>query len=98
GKNTYYTHYHRNTAKLEDGDLVQYDYAPDYKSYQADVTRVWPANGKFTPWQKEYYNIYLKLYQSVIASIQPHATQAEVIKNAVAKMDSIMASYKFTDD
>ncbi len=49
GPNTYYTHYHRNTGKLQDGDLVQYDYAPDYKYYQSDVTRVFPANGKFTP-------------------------------------------------
>jgi Xaa-Pro aminopeptidase len=98
GKNTYYTHYHRNTAKLDDGDLVQFDYAPDYKNYQSDVTRVWPANGKFTAWQKEYYGIYLKLYQSVIASIRPHVTAGEVIKDAVAKMDAIMASYKFTDD
>ena len=32
GTNTYYSHYHRNTAILRDGDLVQFDYAPDYKS------------------------------------------------------------------
>ena len=31
GRNTFYSHYHRNTAPLEDGDLVQFDYAPDYK-------------------------------------------------------------------
>jgi Xaa-Pro aminopeptidase len=98
GQNTYYTHYHRNTAKLQDGDLVQFDYAPDYKNYQSDVTRVFPANGKFTAWQKEYYNIYLKLYQAVMTSIKVHATAADVIKDAVAKMDRIMATYPFTDD
>ncbi len=54
GPNTYYTHYHKNTAKLQDGDLVQFDYAPDYKNYTSDVTRVFPANGKFTPRQREY--------------------------------------------
>jgi Xaa-Pro aminopeptidase len=42
GTNTYYSHYHRNTAVLADGDLVQFDYAPDYKYYQSDVTRVFP--------------------------------------------------------
>ncbi|HUI55515.1 MAG TPA: aminopeptidase P N-terminal domain-containing protein [Bryobacteraceae bacterium] len=98
GKNTYYTHYHRNTARLDDGDLVQFDYAPDYKNYQSDVTRVWPANGKFTPWQKEYYNIYLKLYRAVMTSIKVHMAPVDVIKDAVAKMDAIMASYQFTDD
>ncbi len=98
GPNSYYTHYHRNTAKLQDGDLLQFDYAPDYKNYQSDVTRVWPTNGKFTAWQKEYYEIYLKLYQAVMTSIRVHVAPVEVIKDAVTKMDAIMASYKFTDD
>ena len=98
GPNTYYTHYHRNTAKLQDGDLVQYDYAPDYKYYQSDVTRVFPANGKFTPWQREYYDIYLRLYRAVMTSIKVHVLPRDVIKEAVVKMDSIMAGYKFTDD
>src|SRR5262249_7211283 len=64
GANTYYTHYHRDTATLMDGELVQFDYAPDFKYYQSDVTRVFPANGKFTPRQRESYGIYLRLYQA----------------------------------
>jgi Xaa-Pro aminopeptidase len=98
GPNTYYTHYHRNTAKLQDGDLVQFDYAPDYKYYQSDVTRVFPANGKFTPREREYYNIYLQLYRAVMTSIKVHVAPADIIKDAVAKMDAIMAAYRFTDD
>ncbi len=98
GPNSYYTHYHRNTGKLQDGELLQFDYAPDYKNYQSDVTRVWPVNGKFTAWQKEYYEIYLKLYQAVMTSIKVHVAPVEVIKDAVTKMDAIMATYKFTDD
>jgi Xaa-Pro aminopeptidase len=97
GQNTYYTHYNRNTGVLEDGDLVQFDYAPDFKYYQSDVTRVFPANGVFTPRQRDAYGIYLKLYQAVMTSIQVHMTPADVIKAAVAKMDAIMASYKFAD-
>jgi Xaa-Pro aminopeptidase len=98
GQNTFYTHYHKNTAQLQDGDLVQFDYAPDYKYYQSDVTRVFPANGKFTPRQREWYGIYLKLYQALMTSIKVHERPSDVIKAAVAKMDAIMASYKFTDD
>ena len=97
GENTYYTHYNRNTAVLKDGELVQFDYAPDYKYYQSDVTRVFPANGKFTARQREMYEIYLKLYQALMSSIKVHSTPAEVCTAAVAKMDAIMASYKFTD-
>jgi Xaa-Pro aminopeptidase len=97
GENTYYTHYNRNTATLMDGALVQFDYAPDFKYYQSDVTRVFPANGKFTPRQREAYGIYLKLYQALMTSIKVHATPADVIKSAVVKMDAILASTKFTD-
>ena len=98
GQNTYYSHYHKDNAKLQDGDLVQLDYAPDYKNYTSDVTRVFPANGKFTPRQREFYGIYLKLYQALMTSIEVHKTPAEIVKNAVVKMDAIMGSYHFTDD
>jgi Xaa-Pro aminopeptidase len=98
GENTYYTHYNRNTAVLNDGDLIQFDYAPDFKYYQSDVTRVFPANGKFSPRQREAYEIYLKLYQAVMTSIKVHATPADVIKDAVVKMDAIMKTYRFTDE
>jgi Xaa-Pro aminopeptidase len=98
GENTYYTHYNRNTAMLKAGDLVQFDYAPDYKYYQSDVTRIFPANGTFTPRQREFYEIYLKLYQALMTSIEVHARPIDVIAHAVKKMDAIMASYHFTDD
>jgi Xaa-Pro aminopeptidase len=97
GVNTYYTHYNRNTAMLTDGDLVQFDYAPDFKYYQSDVTRVFPANGVFAPKQREAYEIYLRLYRAVMTSIQVHATPVDVIRAAVVKMDAIMASYPFSD-
>lgn len=97
GQNTLYSHYHFNTAKLQDGDLVQFDYAPDYKYYVSDVTRVFPANGKFTAWQREYYTIYLRLYQALMTSIKVHVAPRDIIKEAVVKMDAIMAAYKFTD-
>ena len=98
GQNTYYTHYNRNTAVLKDGDLVQFDYAPDYKYYQSDVTRVFPANGRFTPRQREMYEIYLQLYRALLLSIDVHKRPIEVIAAAVQKMDAIMASYRFTDE
>ena len=97
GTNTYYSHYHRNTAILRDGDLVQFDYAPDYKYYQSDVTRVFPANGRFTPRQREFYTIYLQLYRALMTSIAVHTTPEDVIRKALAKMDGIMASFPFSD-
>jgi Xaa-Pro aminopeptidase len=97
GRNTFYSHYHKGTAKLEGGDLVQMDYAPDYKNYASDVTRVFPANGKFTPRQQEFYGIYLSLYRALMTSIRVHATAAQIVEDALVKMDRIMSSYPFTD-
>jgi Xaa-Pro aminopeptidase len=98
GQNTFYTHYHKDTATIQDGDLVQFDYAPDYKNYVSDVTRVFPANGKFTPFQREYYTIYLRLYQALMTSIKVHSAPRDIIKEAAVKMDAIVSNYKFTDD
>ena len=97
GKNTYYSHYHRNTAVLQDGDWVQIDYGPDYKYYQGDVTRVFPATGRFTPRQREFYGIYLKLYRSLLHAMKPHLAPRDVIKAAVVEMDAAVASFRFTD-
>ncbi len=97
GTNTIYSHYHKGTATLADGDLVQFDYAPDYKYYQSDVTRVFPANGRFTARQREFYTIYLRLYQALMSSITVHATPHDVIVKAVGKMDAIMTGFTFTD-
>jgi len=44
GTNSAYPHYHGAQTKTKDGDLVLFDYAPDYKYYASDVT---PAGLKF---------------------------------------------------
>ena len=97
GPNTYYTHYNKNTGILKDGDLVQFDYAPDYRYYQSDVTRVFPATGTFTPRQREMYTIYLKLYQALMTSIKVHAPLQDVKAEAGRKMNAIIAAFPFTD-
>lgn len=98
GENTWYSHYHKNTRTLDDGDLVQFDYAPDFQYYSSDVTRVFPANGKFTPRQREFYSIYLRLYQALMTSIRVHVRPSDIIKEAVVKMDAVMADFRFTDE
>jgi Xaa-Pro aminopeptidase len=98
GTNTFYSHYHRDTAVLRDGDLVQFDYAPDFNYYVSDVTRVFPANGRFTARQREFYGAYLALYRALLHAIRPHATPADIVAAALPAMDSVLATYRFTDD
>ena len=97
GRNMPYTHYHKNRSRLRQGDLVQFDWAPDLANYTSDVTRVFPADGKFTTRQREFYVIYLRLYQALMTSIRVHATAREIMDAAVVKMEKILAEYKFTD-
>ena len=98
GKNTWYSHYHKDTQTLDAGDLVQFDYAPDFKYYSSDVTRVFPAGGKFSARQREFYTIYLRLYQALMTSIQVHMRPSDVIKLAVVKMDAVMKDFTFHDE
>jgi Xaa-Pro aminopeptidase len=97
GRNTFYSHYHKGTAALRDGDLVQMDYGCDYKYYQGDITRVFPANGRFSPRQREHYTLALRLYQALMTSIRVHAAPRDLIKEAVGRMDRVLSSFPFTD-
>jgi Xaa-Pro aminopeptidase len=97
GSNTFYSHYHRGTRVLVDGDLVQYDYAPDYRYYVSDITRAFPANGTFTPLQRELYTIYLRMYRAVLSSIRPGEPVAGLLQEAGRKMDAIIADFEFTN-
>jgi hypothetical protein len=50
------------------------------------VTRVFPANGRFTPRQREFYTVYLRLYQALMTPIRVHVTPREIMDSAVVKM------------
>ena len=58
GQNAFMGHYFRKTDKLVDGDLLLMDFAPDYRYYTSDVTRMWPVNGKYTVGQRQLCESY----------------------------------------
>lgn len=59
GKNACVLHYVENDKECKDGDVILLDVAAEYANYASDMTRVIPANGKFTNRQKEVYNAVL---------------------------------------
>jgi Xaa-Pro aminopeptidase len=97
GKNSSYPHYHSAQTQTKDGDLVLFDYAPDYKYYASDVTREFPINGRFSADQRELYGIYVKLYKALMTSIKPNVPVRDILKDVVARMDAAMASHTFTN-
>ncbi len=71
GFNSTLLHYNGVRAQIKDGDLVLMDVACEYGGYSADITRTVPANGKFTPRQREIYEIVLAASNAAIAAIKP---------------------------
>jgi Xaa-Pro aminopeptidase len=57
GINSTTLHYSENSRTMEDGDILLVDAACEYSMYAADITRTLPVNGRFTPRQREIYNI-----------------------------------------
>ena len=68
GKNGTVLHYHHNTGRLKDGDVVVVDIGAEFNNYCADLTRTYPVSGSFSKRQKELYQIVLDT-QEYIASI-----------------------------
>ncbi len=71
GKNATILHYVENNCEIKDGDLILFDLGAQYNYYNADITRTFPVNGKFTERQKEVYNAVLRVNERVINTIKP---------------------------
>lgn len=71
GDNACVLHYIENSAKLKDGDLVLIDAGCEYNMYAADITRTFPVSGKFSPEQKQLYELVLKAQHAAFAKVMP---------------------------
>jgi Xaa-Pro aminopeptidase len=71
GPNSTALHYDQLSRKIADGDIVVLDVGAQFSGYSADITRTIPANGKFTPRQREIYDIVLGAQNAVFAALKP---------------------------
>ena len=71
GVNGCILHYTENTAQVRDGDLVLIDAGCELDCYASDITRTFPANGKFSPEQRAIYEIVLAAQEAAMAVIGP---------------------------
>ncbi len=71
GPNSTALHYDKLARIIEDGDIVVLDVGAQYSGYSADITRTLPANGTFTPRQREIYEIVLGAQNAALAAIKP---------------------------
>jgi Xaa-Pro aminopeptidase len=75
GNNACVLHYVENQSEIKNGDLVLIDAGCEFGSraggYASDITRTFPANGKFSQPQRELYELVLKAQMAGIATARP---------------------------
>jgi len=67
GANACVLHYRADTAPVHDGELVLIDAGCELDGYASDITRTFPANGKFTGPQRALYELVLASQEAAIA-------------------------------
>jgi Xaa-Pro aminopeptidase len=78
GPNSVTLHYQDNRRQMQDGELLVMDVGAKYRYYCADVTRTVPVNGKFTPRQREVYDLVLKAQTAAFEAAKPGVTMREL--------------------
>jgi len=71
GFNSTVLHYDSLESKIADGDVIVLDVACAQDGYAADITRTLPANARFSPRQREIYEIVLGAQNAAIAAAKP---------------------------
>ena len=86
GKNACTLHYVDNNSKIQDGDLILIDAGCELESYASDISRTFPANGKFSKIQKDFYQLVLEAQSAALSRIssnhhwnEPHEAALSVL-------------------
>jgi Xaa-Pro aminopeptidase len=86
GANACVLHYRSDAAPLRDGELVLIDAGCELDSYASDITRTFPANGKFSGPQRALYELVLASQEAAIAATRagarftdPHEATVKVL-------------------
>ena len=72
GANACTLHYNANNCSLQDGDLLLIDAGCELDGYASDITRTFPVNGKFSPAQKDLYELVLASQFAAIDAAKPN--------------------------
>ncbi len=81
GRNSVILHHEKDDKRLEDGEILVNDTACEYSMYAADVTRSYPVSGRFSPAQRQIYEIVLEAQKAGFAAVKP-GTPIKDVHNA----------------
>jgi Xaa-Pro aminopeptidase len=71
GPNACVLHYNANNRVVLDGELVLIDAGCEFDGYAGDITRTYPANGRFTAPQRTLYELVLRAQAAALAVVRP---------------------------
>lgn len=97
GANACVLHYPAGNAIAQDGDLILIDAACELDGYASDITRTFPANGRFTGAQRELYSIVLAAQQAAIDATRVGASYDAPHEAAVRVLAQGMLDTKLLD-
>ena len=73
GANACVLHYRADKAPVRDGELVLIDAGCEFDGYASDITRTFPANGRFTGPQRALYELVLASQEAAVAATRAGA-------------------------
>jgi Xaa-Pro aminopeptidase len=83
GANATVLHYINNDDDLRDGDVLLVDAGAEYKGYASDITRTFPINGRYSPAQREIYDLVLKAQMSCVDMVKPGNTHEQLKQHSI---------------
>ena len=96
GPNAAILHYAKADRRMDAGDLMLVDASASVAYYTVDITRTYPVNGKFSPAQRDIYNIVLAAQAEAEKVARPgarpmdlHQKTVEVIKQGLLRLGLI---------
>ena len=82
GPNATVLHYSASSRRMKEGDLLLVDAAANYKGQTGDITRTYPASGRFTPQQREIYELVLAAQDAAMKAAKIGARTVDIERAA----------------
>jgi Xaa-Pro aminopeptidase len=87
-------HYVFNDAPLRDGELLLIDAGCELDGYASDITRTFPVGGRFSPGQREVYEVVLAAQKAAMDKVRPGSAWNEPHEAAVRVLAQGMLDLK----
>jgi len=98
GGNACVLHYRADAAPVRDGELVLIDAGCELDGYASDITRTFPANGRFTGAQRALYDLVLASQDAAVAATRtgarfndPHEATVKVLAQGLLDLEILDA-------